>query len=351
MFSKKLADCSNVEVNEVMQLLDGLMSSDSGRVRLREAGEGYDPNVQPIEVSRFTYLPIQSFHRPFIFYGAISVAAQMGGVCLRRMGFQLCQGRHLNYWYYEGKPFIAPACTKDTNYPVVLSHGVGVGAFTYMYFISKIMAKYRGNKSIFLPECPYVSMKLAADHVPSAEEHAVSIKESLEKHGYSKAIFCGHSYGTFMGTFAVRFYPDIVERLVLIDPVCFLLHQPQGVINFIKGQKPTSALQSMMKYLAKTELGILHTLQRHVWWYNNSLWANLIPPNSSVVLSAHDDITPSHLVRDYLEKENELLSVDKKESRGNLRQKVNIVWFKNLGHAGFQMNGKAIEKILSSCFP
>ena len=46
----------------------------------------------------------------------------------------------------------------------------------------------------------------------------------LANHGYTKATFSGHSFGTFWMSYMAKYAPEAVAGLVFLDPVCFCLH-------------------------------------------------------------------------------------------------------------------------------
>jgi pimeloyl-ACP methyl ester carboxylesterase len=216
---------------------------------------------------------------------------------------------------------------------VVFCHGIGIGSWTYMPLFAQLIERYP-NKDIFVPEFDYVSMRLS-EYVPSARQTASGIRSMLSHHGHERAILVGHSYGTFVVSYCLRFAPRIAEFAVLIDPVCFLIHQVDGPFQFLFAP-PTCAQSRLIHFIAQTELGVVHTLARRLWWYQAILWEDCLPSGSSVVLSARDTIVPSAAVRHYLQ---------------HSAHRVRVLWLERMAHAGFVANPVALNQILDCLAP
>lgn len=147
---------------------------------------------------------------------------------------------------------------------VVFCHGIGIGAWTYMPLLYQLIQRYP-HRDVFVPEFDYVSMRLS-EYVPSARQNASGVRLMLAEYGHETAVLMGHSYGTFVVSYCLRFATRIVEHVILIDPVCFLIHQVDGPFQFLFAP-PSCAQSRMIHFLAQTELGVVHTLSRRLWWY------------------------------------------------------------------------------------
>jgi len=211
---------------------------------------------------------------------------------------------------------------------VVFVHGIGVGVWTYYTLLARMVERYP-YKDIFLPEFHHIAMRLE-DRVPAPKESADNIRKMLALENHSCAVFMGHSYGTFVVGHCLRFQPKMVEHIVQVDPVCFLIHQMDGPFQFIF-RKPECPETRIINFVAQTELNIVHTLARKLWWWENIIWEDHIPSGSSVILSAKDSIVPSAAVRAYLQ---------------HCAHRVRVLWWEHLSHAGFLLQKQAIDQVL-----
>uniref|UniRef100_A0A0A9Z900 Abhydrolase domain-containing protein 4 n=1 Tax=Lygus hesperus TaxID=30085 RepID=A0A0A9Z900_LYGHE len=163
----------------------------------------------------------------------------------------------------------------------------------------------------------------------------MDIQTMLHDHGYTEAVFVGHSYGTFIIGYCLRYIPSMVHHCIFIDPVCFLIHQMDGPFQFLLS-KPTYPQSRIINYIAQRELGIVHTLSRHLWWYQSIVWEDQIPSGSTIALSARDDISPSAAIRLYMQHSS---------------HRLRILWWDNLAHAGFLVSNEAIQQLLDCIAP
>lgn len=115
---------------------------------------------------------------------------------------------------------------------------------------------YSTERSMYILELPYISMKLGSDDVPSPSEHVSSFVDMLCTHEIAtrisdaaadgralsesecdidaiqhsanpiKAIVVGHSYGTFVTSWLVRHASSYLSSVFFIDPVNFLVFDP-----------------------------------------------------------------------------------------------------------------------------
>merc|ERR1711964_657069 len=76
---------------------------------------------------------------------------------------------------------------------------------------------WRGT-SIFLVDTAAISMRFA-DDVPCAREMAANMVNMLEVWGFDSAHFVGHSFGTIVVAWVLRYQREHVERCTFIDPV------------------------------------------------------------------------------------------------------------------------------------
>lgn len=110
-------------------------------------------------------------------------------------------------------------------------HGVGVGLLGYLPLILQLERATR-DRPLFLVEMPYVAMRLW-EHIPTPFETAELVHGMLARHAFQRAALVGHSFGSISVAWVRKMRPQIVDSIVLIDPVCLLLCWPKVAFNFV----------------------------------------------------------------------------------------------------------------------
>jgi hypothetical protein len=64
--------------------------------------------------------------------------------------------------------------------------------------------------------------------------------------------------------------------------------------------KPHHPMEQILHYTVASDLYILHTALRKMWWFETVLWAEQTPQHTTVVLSELDEVVPSYKVHEYL---------------------------------------------------
>ncbi|BGP36481.1 hypothetical protein JCM10450v2_000381 [Rhodotorula kratochvilovae] len=280
----------------------------------------------PHRVFQLAKEPLSMGHHPLVFYAAIAFISQLGNLALfcagfryygsaaswpfppfymrsarrsleslldpveaERMGDARLASR-VGYWM---KPAGKKAQEEDLR-PVVFAHGIS-GTFVTVPFLIALSAV--SGRAVFLPEIPYVSMRLAP---PSAIltrlEYVAAVRRMLWAHGFgltsldadendsdyeddledeewrrAKAVVVAHSFGSGAAAWLLRDAPDIVAGSVLIDPMSFLLFSSDTPRNFFR-TKCRTAGERFFRYFA-LERGINHFLSRHLRWSDSVTFA------------------------------------------------------------------------------
>ena len=200
--------------------------------------------------------------------------------------------------------------TSTTRLPILFLHGIGIGLYPYVPFLSALTAPHpadAGLPGIIALEILPVSFRIASP-VPSKEEMCLAIHTILQHHGYSHVVLVTHSYGSIIATHALLspLLAPSIASLVLVDPVSILLHLPDVAYNFTR-RKPKTANHHQLSYFASLDPCVAHTLARRFFWADNILWlhhlsdADLLPNKVSVWISADDLIVNASHVRKYLQ--------------------------------------------------
>lgn len=141
--------------------------------------------------------------------------------------FTTASPHRISYYY---KNTTANNNNSSATTPLVFLHGIGAGLVCYAEFIHQLSRQL--NRPIFLVELPYVAMHMV-DDVPSATETVSEITAMLDTFGYTKAVYISHSLGTGVSSWIMNMAPHTVAGLVMIDPICFLLHYHNVAFNFV----------------------------------------------------------------------------------------------------------------------
>ena len=220
---------------------------------------------------------VKFLHRPLAIYAGVLGLSAVAGAYMRWLGFRHFTQAKIGYWYRPATltPQELANHTPRAD-PLVLIHGIGIGAFTYLHLMRKMCrtvpsggekakATTSLERSVYVLELPYIAMTLGADDVPSPSEHVQAMADMLYSHEMDereadakaaavsagiklapapsprpsldevqqssrpiKALIVSHSYGTFVSAWLVKYRSDLVASVVLIDPVCFMVSVATG---------------------------------------------------------------------------------------------------------------------------
>lgn len=175
----------------------------------------------------------------------------------------------LSYWY---RPH-----TATDKLPIVFLHGIGIGLYTYVSFLSRLNSEPwkkdgEGDIGIIALEILPVSFRLTEAPL-TKHEFLKQITTILNAHGWDKFVLVSHSYGTALTTHMLRSesLAHRVASVVLVDPVTLLLHLPDVAHNFTR-RRPTKANEWQLWYFASMDPGVAHCLGRHFFWKDNIVW-------------------------------------------------------------------------------
>lgn len=256
--------------------------------------------------------------------------------------------KYTTYWH---RPH-----TSTTHLPILFIHGIGIGLYPYVPFLSDINSSKDlpsedgsgGRIGIIALEIHPVSFRLT--HAPlSPAVLCAEIASILNQHGYSRVVLATHSYGSVIATHLLA-QPEtapMIADMVLIDPVTILLHLPDVAYNFTR-RVPQSASEHQLWYFASMDMGVAHSLARHFFWSENVLWKESLEGRDvTVSLAGRDLIVNTEAVGRYLAEGSEDADGERddvSEEGGLLAQEgwkhrpwrgkgIDILWFDNLDHA------------------
>ena len=238
--------------------------------------------------------------------------------------------QNLSYWY---RPHRSKA-----GLPLIFIHGIGIGLYPYVNFLAQINEPYAGSNAdgeigIIAIEIMPVSFRITGAALPR-QQMCDEIQQIVAHHGWKKSILMSHSYGSVICSHLLH-SPKTAEMfgpVVLVDPVSLLLHLPDVAYNFTC-RKPKRANELQLYFFASMDMGVAHTLGRHFFWQENSLWKHDIEGRRvTVSLAGKDLIVDTEAVGRYLTTDDDSTG-DLWKDRTWKGQGLETLWFEHLDHA------------------
>ncbi|KAH8995412.1 hypothetical protein EDB92DRAFT_1934048 [Lactarius akahatsu] len=275
-------------------------------------------SIPEMQCFRLTFDPVHMVHRPFIWYMIVGFVDTLTSTSLYLHGFTHYNTRK---WFHSFPPrpllalFSRPSTDTVTNLlywyrphrsstklPILFIHGVGIGIYPYVTFLSEIAAQ-DPDVGILAVELLPISARITA---PPLARDAVceAIIRILNAHGLDRVVVMGHSYGTVVASYLLR------RQLVLLsDPIPFLLHHPAVAYNFVY-RHPREASEWQIWYFASRDPDTSRALSRHLFWFESILFREDVvgagrageenKPRVAVSLGGCDQLIDAHAVRTYL---------------------------------------------------
>ena len=208
---------------------------------------------------------------------------------------KMSPAKHLTYWHRQH--------TSKTKLPILFIHGIGIGLYPYVKFLSDINPGGSSDDQVGIIAIEIMAVSFRITHPPlSKSEMCNEIKSILAQHGWDKVVLVSHSYGSVISTHLLKspLTESLIGPVLLIDPVSILLHLPDVAYNFTR-RKPKRANEHQLHYFASRDIGISHALSRHFFWLENALWEKDIEGRDvTVSLAGKDLIVDTEAVRRYL---------------------------------------------------
>ncbi|KAI0160604.1 hypothetical protein GGR57DRAFT_499284 [Xylariaceae sp. FL1272] len=263
----------------------------------------------------------------------------------------------LSYWY-------RPHTSKD-KLPIVFMHGIGIGLWPYLSYLASLNKGSGEDDQIGIIALEILPVSFRLTDAPlSRAEFLCEIEAILAEHQWDQFGIVGHSYGTVLAAHMSPTLSPRIDTIVLIDPVCILLHLPDVAYNFTR-RKPTEANEWLLWYFASMDPGTAHCLGRHFFWKENIAWkedllAKVAKPsargsadsdsssdefssrNVAVCLSERDLIVDTAAVLQYLMGGKDWASSDEEGKRALSHRlglnhfkndDIEVLWFPGLDHA------------------
>mmetsp|Transcript_93494 Transcript_93494/g.204715 ORF Transcript_93494/g.204715 Transcript_93494/m.204715 type:complete len:724 (+) Transcript_93494:57-2228(+) len=305
--------------------------------------------------------PFPALHRPLLGYFCTAMLLPaFGSRSLIGLGFRNYRAGSTEYWFRPPNPssdwFANTGCHRPTSQwksrqPLVFLHGIGVGPTMCLSFVDRLTRDMGQEHPIFLVDTAAVSMRFSED-VPTGREVTSNIVDMLEVWGFKSAHFVGHSFGSFLIAWMVRYQRSYVTRCTFVDPVCFLLlkvFKDGSELQQVRKETRMDTMEMIIKYFVLTELFVCNFVCRCFFWEESQLdFQDLEDLPTLVVLESEDAIVPTHSVY-------RLILADRARRRSKtgpaasasahmekvaeIESKLQIEWIEGHPHAGFLVDG------------
>jgi len=284
-------------------------------------------------------------HKPLVAYVVISAMQLYGTVFLNLTGFRhrYCPTPSLALSYWICNPMPRPGQDHEQDLtnsnpkpPVFLVHGIGIGVTMYLKLINSIR-KQDPDRTIIILDLPHISLKRVSE-IPSMEETLAAIDYIFTRHGLTTCSWFGHSYGSIVTAWVVKERPKYVQRVCLVDPVCFALWEPDLIRNFLYNPNPKGPIHHLAQFFVAQDLLVAATLFRNFWWLQNILFPDDLHVPTHVYYSRHDWIIDSEATYEYTKR------CEARFPAVQLRTEM----MEDVAHGGFISSAEKIAKVISS---
>eukprot|EP00928_Gymnodinium_smaydae_P019799 TRINITY_DN17620_c0_g1_i1.p1 TRINITY_DN17620_c0_g1~~TRINITY_DN17620_c0_g1_i1.p1 ORF type:complete len:717 (+),score=128.00 TRINITY_DN17620_c0_g1_i1:110-2260(+) len=291
-------------------------------------GDGKEANPE-VRCMRLLRDPLPSTHRPFWVYLITHlIIPRLTQWLLKRFGFRRYRAGAMIYWrrqgdQSDGSPSSPSPVTRSRPAPIVFVHGLGIGMLPYIKFIKQLVRRHP-ECDVLCVDMPHIQMR-PCEQVPSAREMCACIGDMLHAWGHSTANFVGHSFGTLVIAWMVRYTPSSIQSVSFLDPVCFLLCKSDLIFNALYNHDATDLYRKpgewLLGFLVFRELYICHTLTRNFFWEQSNLFPeDLHGIPAMLLLGGRDPLVPAHSVRQmfHAEAERQRLALEAGRSGGDV---------------------------------
>ncbi|KIJ56873.1 hypothetical protein M422DRAFT_23007 [Sphaerobolus stellatus SS14] len=193
--------------------------------------------------------------------------------------------------------------------PLVFLHGLGLGLLQYHELIRLLVKEFPTHPLLILIQ-PHISQDFFHPRFLnpiSRHETVDSLLRVIKENGWDEdgVDVLSHSNGTFVHSWVLKAFPELVRRSCFVDPVTFCSWEGDVCYNFVY-QSCVTGVELTMRYFVGTEIGVANIIQRHFDWSANSLFFEEIPGGHdyrkvAFFLAGRDAIVDAKRVHRYLQ--------------------------------------------------
>jgi len=236
---------------------------------------------------------------------------------------------HIQYWLREK--------TDSQESPAVYFHGITHGWWNYLPAIDRLTP----NRTIILVALDNIKMASlnTKTNAPPPKIYANAVEAIFQRHHITQQVtIIGHSFGSMTTSWFLKYFPQRVKHVVLIDPVALLLILPDVAVNFLY-RSPHTTMEWLIYVAAGREVTIAHTMYRNFNWCDNILWLEDLPDHCgcTTLVCGKDDILNGPVVHAYSEH-----YAAQPTKKGTTRAHI---YFPDYAHADLMWRGQDLAKV------
>eukprot|EP00924_Labyrinthula_sp_SR-Ha-C_P009701 snap_masked-scaffold_22-processed-gene-3.0-mRNA-1 protein AED:1.00 eAED:1.00 QI:0/0/0/0/1/1/2/0/464 len=247
------------------------------------------------------WLPVDMALRPLIYYFVVRFLFQtiLTPLFLKLIGFKTYKEGNFPFHYYKQEN------NKSKKNPVIFFHGIGIGLLPYLLLIKQLIPVLANrDRDLILVEIHLVSQHIFP-FMFKPQELTQSVKNIIGRYGYEKSVIAGHSFGSFVAAWLVKYSPEVIEHLILIDPVSLYVHHPKALKNMFVAKYEEiprdDLLERLFHVIFRGDLFIQLSLKRQFFWWNYILFPEKILTvnkeiQTAIFLSGFDVMVPNDLI-------------------------------------------------------
>lgn len=241
---------------------------------------------------------VQSLPRSLAAYFVTDVVAKLVvGIFMKFEKFESVTVDDIQFWVS-----ISPTAPTPNSPTILFIHGIG-GISYYLGYIRDLRRRHK-SANIILLTSPHISLYFPTlRQAPTMQETVAATNLLFKRYDIQSAVFVGHSFGTAIMSWFLQLAPQLVNKALFLDPICFELAKPDVIYNFVY-KIPEAPFNLLMWYYVCKEVGIAAFICRQFWWYQCILFPHQLPPKTHIFLSGKDQIVNSPSVRDFLSQFN-----------------------------------------------
>lgn len=194
----------------------------------------------------------------------------------------------------------------------MLLHGVGLGVMPYLRTIYFLLTSEEWERPYICVESPEYPRFVVSSNMAVPFHYAECVEGILQQTGYEKATFIGHSIGSVYLTWIIHNAPHLIKDLILVDPVCLMLHHSRVLWNFLYARPPVNLVGQLVQWVVLRDPNVSFRLRRNFTWYQNILFFDAIPKSARILvfLAEDDEYVPTKLVEEYIVNHNDKASFE-----------------------------------------
>ncbi|KAJ9086708.1 hypothetical protein DSO57_1000965 [Entomophthora muscae] len=284
-FDKLPGALNHDELNNAQEIYDMFQKrfKAKGNITSEETAVMFWPSLNPIPKEL----------RSIVLYTGISVVKSLGFLAMNFSQFKwrpLKSG--LSYWIYT------PSILDQGHMPILFFHGIGFGPCQYIFHLNHLQHMYP-NRTIISLTLPHIT---SAPHAEISSEISVmeAIDTIIQDNDIKICSVVGHSFGTFIASWMMKWRRSYVGRVTMIDPVCFMTWD-SSLYQRILFTHPKNLIHHISTRFIARDPVFASAITRHMNWNNSLTFPEIFDCPTNIFISKKDWVIDAPKVYQYLQ--------------------------------------------------